>query len=613
MNKLLTISSNYSTLNCSKSIIRFRIARGKDNFILIFNLLLNDCLFLGETMNFENTKIQNCARGVSVIGGQAVFNNVTFFKNSYGIYSEESTVEITNSYLSHNEHAIYVIRSSTLLISFTQLNDNTISSEGAGIYADSGSKVVVNDCSFFRNRALGGAAVRSDNCSLSFSSCVFEDNVATSGGGVMQFLTRAKVNFYNCNFTNNTANSGGVFSLNASSLTICNSSFVNNHASKNGGVFHSLNLDNSLNISHSSFQFNTAEYGGVIYGDNCNFQLNSSSFSNNHVSASGGVICSENSNIELYSSSFSNNYANYYGGVAKIYLSKASSYSSQYLYNSARAGGSIYSENSIVQLYSSNFVSNSAEYGAAVADSEGSTLVENCTFEFNTGVDICYFFVSSSIHILDSRFYNNSGRACCFLGTSSVMVTDSSFHGGIMSEESGGGMYLFQVTNFISSNCIFSDNEATYDGGAWYSEGSSSKWTNVTVERCISSTGAIYMVDSSTSEIDKSRISNNNEGGVMVNGSNLIVTDSIITNNRYDSSDGGGIFATFGAKVTMKQIECSFNAARNYGGCVYVDDGSSLVTQNCAIISNAAENGGGIYVGEYSTGILTNFKYSDFF
>lgn len=342
-----------------------------------------------------------------------------------------------------------------------------------------------------------------------------------------------------------------MFYVDAAFVTISNSSFIYNNATADGGVFN-LKTTSSLNISSSTFQFNTADRGGAIYGSNSNILVHSSSFTSNSALHDGGAIYTEIS--------------------------------------------------SSVQLHSSIFSSNSGDDGAALlVRGNIPSLTSNCTFKFNIGPTII-FVESSSIRVFNSKFLNNSGTDCQFTRGSS-MVSDSSFHGGISPYY--GAIALYEVQNFISSNLIFYGNQAKKYGGAFYSFKSSSKWTNITVDKCRGPYGAIYIGDS-TSEIDNSRISNNYQGGlVVVDYSVLLVTHSAIINNSYMSPNGGGIFASSGANITMKEVNCSLNTAKDYGGCIYLTGmNSSFASHNCNIGSYSAPDGGGIHIRTYVTGIL---------
>lgn len=533
------------------------------------------------TVKFECTTFQNCDYAVFVLGGQAVFDDVLFLQNAYPIYAvDASHVKITNSYIWYSTRAIQLYKNSTLYISDTQINDNTENGDsGAGIFAVQGASVVAENCKFARNKALRGSAVYSDWSSISFTSCRFENNSALDKAGVMELMVGTIAFFKNCSFINNNApNYGGVFLMNlTTSITISNSSFVDNKVAGLGGVFHLINV-NSLNISSSIFQFSNA--------------------------TTGSVISSRYSTYKIYSSSFNNNTA-IFGGVAYNFFSVAFSYSSQYFLNSAEnSGGAFYSHNSSrVQLYSSTFSSNSAPQGASLMEyTTGFTsLVANCTFEFNIGPAIYEYY--STINIIESKFNKNNGGSCYLVGSPSVVISDSSFSGGKSSY--GSAVYLNGVPNFICFNSIFSDNQADVAGGTIYSIYSASKWTNITVVQSRSLYAAISISVSSTCEIDKSKINNNYEGGVMVDSASLLITDSTINNNIYSTTNGGGIKLGTSATVTLKQVRCTSNNARYYGGCVYVAGvTASLLLENCFIGNNSAASGGGIFIENYGTGIL---------
>lgn len=152
-------------------------------------------------VKFENMTIQNCVYTVSLVVplSQAIFNNITFFQNSYCIWAIESlSIIITDSYISHSKTAIH-LDGSILHISSSQINDGE-----TAIYAYGNSSVMAENCSFLRNTAESGASVYYYTSSLFFNSCCFECNVALDFGGVMALMQGTTGDFHNCNFTNNT-------------------------------------------------------------------------------------------------------------------------------------------------------------------------------------------------------------------------------------------------------------------------------------------------------------------------------------------------------------------------------------------------------------------------
>ncbi|MGE3109001.1 MAG: right-handed parallel beta-helix repeat-containing protein [Phycisphaerales bacterium] len=62
-----------------------------------------------------------------------------------------------------------------------------------------------DSCTFYRNRANGGAAVSANQSTTRFRDCVFEENVAMSDGGAAYAYYRCGLDFVRCRFTRNAA------------------------------------------------------------------------------------------------------------------------------------------------------------------------------------------------------------------------------------------------------------------------------------------------------------------------------------------------------------------------------------------------------------------------
>ena len=130
--------------------------------------------------------------------------------------------------------------------------------------------------------------------------------------------------------------------------------------------------------------------------------------------------------------------------------------------------------------------------------------------------------------------------------------------------------------------------------------------------------------------IDHCVISNNADGGISILGDNVVIRDSMITDNKgrgmfigYSDNatitkntvtgngnmlkgHGGGIYASGagGATAAITDNILTGNAAI-YGGGIYVKYGTIAINNN-VLTKNAAEGGGGIYVADSATVTISN-------
>ena len=127
------------------------------------------------------------------------------------------------------------------------------------------------DSTFFFNEASGTNATGSGvgcvgNTTLSITNCIFNNNVAETVGGVLD--------------------------LSFSSITIEHSSFSQNSADENGGVFHGQNYSTNFTIAHTLMDHNSAGNGGVFYvrRSNSNINITDSKLIGNSAGNQGGIM-----------------------------------------------------------------------------------------------------------------------------------------------------------------------------------------------------------------------------------------------------------------------------------------------------------------------------------
>ena len=206
--------------------------------------------------------------------------NVTNEQGGGAIFTSISSLSIENSLFSGNE-AQY----------------------GGAIFADVNSSIVIKNCTFHENRAVGIA--------------IKEDAKAQNSSGGAIFVSDSRVKIYNSLFTNNSITAhpechgrGGVLFARQSEIAIGDCDFAGNKMIVEniyGGVIYATK-STSLLISNCNFSENTAHVTGVLQlqgssvtVDQCNFN------SNIGLKLAGVISITEKSYTEFGNSSFSNN------------------------------------------------------------------------------------------------------------------------------------------------------------------------------------------------------------------------------------------------------------------------------------------------------------------
>ena len=273
---------------------------------------------------------------------------------------------------------MYVLGDHTL-ISVHQSNfaNNSVVERGTvgGALKVSGqnSSITILQSSFINNRASqlqggeGGALnTNGHNTRILFTESIFANNSAFACAVLNAEGSDLNVAFTGSVFTYNKvseistqsdadiqANSGGVACVNSASLSITNSSFRNNAASRHAGV---LNVEGStVSIKGSNFHNNQAGHdGGVIFTrvSPITLSVTQSSFTNNWAGVNGGVmnVVRSGSRLDINDSNFSFNEASQRGGTLAIAGSELNINQTTVYNNMAALGGVISACNSVVTV-----------------------------------------------------------------------------------------------------------------------------------------------------------------------------------------------------------------------------------------------------------------------
>ena len=213
--------------------------------------------------------------GVAAFGASPTIIDCTIESNSAvygaGMHCEDSAPRIANCLLLDNW--------------CTTDADGWSGGGGVNMY---GASPLIEDCTFSQNFTPGtGGAVKESNCYLQITRCKFNDNEATSGGGM--HLWGGGGDIASCEFTDNLANWGGGISANDCLPTVKNCLFSLNAASYQGGGMY---IDNEAQtfIDNCTFAFNSAgQLGGAIICINDS----TTTIENSILWANGGEIDSD--------------------------------------------------------------------------------------------------------------------------------------------------------------------------------------------------------------------------------------------------------------------------------------------------------------------------------
>ncbi len=287
------------------------------------NSVYTDCLFSGNVSDTKGGGLYNHSSAKPTFNGCTFLDNFAEFGG--GLYNQTgSHLEFTNCQFTSNVAGQYgggVWGYSNPLFftdcSFT--GNSTIAAYGGGLYF-AGNNSILTRCTFSDNTSLQGAGLYLSFGTVTFESCTFIRNHATSsghaGGGIF-CSTNTNPILRDCLFSQNTAingTGGGMYVFNDSVPILTRCTFVGNHARVAGGFY--------------------SASGGIAYLTNCKFIANSANascggayfyldtstlvncvFNGNSAVNSGGAIISAYSDTSIINCTMVNNSAGRGGGL----------------------------------------------------------------------------------------------------------------------------------------------------------------------------------------------------------------------------------------------------------------------------------------------------------
>lgn len=266
--------------------------------------------------------------------------------------------------------------------------------------------------------------------------------------------------------------------------------------------------------------------------------------------------------------------------------------------NAARSGGSILlfgSNTDFSTVTNCQFVNNYTNNQAAgiLAESTANVLVTNCTFENNTTVRGCvYPLFSDGFEVRDCVFDNNTNEE----GTSS-------------------GIFAWQPTNLIISNCSFSNNLAASSTCIYIDQrdlASDDPNAFIRIEDCTFEenenpggfSAGLYFWQPKKLEIVRSDFLNNlaaNAAGIYLDQRevepdvNSVLIDECLFQGNETTDYGGSAIYFWNTNYTITNTDFIGNEAPNTGAAIYMggteDDG---VITNCTFTGNSSSFAGAV-------------------
>ncbi|CAI5993403.1 unnamed protein product [Closterium sp. NIES-65] len=487
-----------------------------------------------------------------------------------------TSVNVTKCVTDYEGGGAWVFTVTQATLTKCSFSDSYATYLGGGISA-TGGVLLISDSTFARNvmdyvsSAPSGAGLSLSATSAKVERTVFEDNVGIMmgdaatvdgyGGGVYVGQdgesTVTTQEFISCTFSRNLAKGGGGFYQYGGVAKFTDTVFRDNGGGELGGAMLALV---TAEVQSCTFERNSVSgSGGAIYSEGTGYlRIMGSTFTANSVHLKDGgalYVIAADSNVTVQGSTFRGNRA-----------------------NSSR-GAAIFSGGSLLQVDDSLFEENWSYLKGGAVTVEGSRGAEattlgrfsNTTFTRNTspvggGAFLCS--LNCTADLTNCTFSeNNSTAAGALLAqeTSSLTFRSSSCQGNA-ADAAGGCLLVTDFATITADGSKFRENRAGSGGGVGKVSGSGRLvMTWCEVEANESPTGGALWVEME---------------GVVED------TRSSFTGNKA-SFEGGAVFATHSATVTLLSSQFGSNSALRGGGMV-LDTDATLTSTSSSFLNNSA-------------------------
>ena len=255
-----------------------------------------DASWCNSVIEFGNDpkKIKSVLKNLSITGGRAWFGGgIRYYGEDLNYSLKISDCTVSKNYGQYGGGMM--IQGGIVTLTDGTVIGNNSSSNGGGIYANTGTTVTLNGATISNNTTTSGGAgiyisgdgsnIGSTNFIINGNTTISENSAGSDGGGILIENAKLSVDGDNNVIKNNSSNGagGGLYSLN-SNITMKKSEISNNATfnNGNGGGFYST--DSTVNLTDCNFTSNNSDKnGGGLYItgsstltlENCTFSKNS--------------------------------------------------------------------------------------------------------------------------------------------------------------------------------------------------------------------------------------------------------------------------------------------------------------------------------------------------
>jgi predicted outer membrane repeat protein len=275
-------------------------------------------------------------------------------------------------------------------------------------------------------------------------------------------------------------------------------------------------------------------------------------------------------------------------------------------------GGGAYSRSQVGgRVTDSVFTANTANNGAGMYNSDGSiSAISNCTFTSNLAL-----LGGGGVY---AHFASPTVTNCSFnLNRAAESINEGGGGGG----GSGGAGFWATGGNPTVSNCTFTDNIASFGGGAYFNENSTG-----TVQSCTftnnraNEAGGLYALGSPVTVRQCTFTNNLASGGTFPVGggfssyfSDSIIDGCLFTGNRAYLG-GGGIYCEGSAPQVLNSVflaNSTIGHEEGWGGGILNGFHTAAIELNLLLVGNTGDRAGGIANAIFSNSLIANCTLSE--
>ena len=478
-----------------------------------------------------------------------------------------------------------------------------------------------------------GGLLLAEHSVLKLVNATFSSGVAQCAGAI--YSNSSNLYIHDTLFANNSALSsysvskscgGAIASVHAVNMSITGSRFVSNNGYSGGAV--SASFLHSILITNSVFSKNSAiDNGGSMSFLSCtNVFISSISCSQSSVSSVGFSALEKSATtytsfgVDTNSCSFNGGGCLFTSGCNHVTVSISTITSS---FSSSNAAAIHSAGDKTFHLVSSNIFANSAqgEAGALMCSGGSVVLAQNNVWTSNTAGGLggaISLTTNCSLSIVNDRFVSNSVSHSVPLSSGGTFYCYNAHlsinNSAVLLSSASDSSILNAFNCFVSIASSTMEDSSSLSNGLYAGFGSSLHVSNTTFYNmsAFQTASTITCIKTVACFIQHCTFRSNKAlalGNIFIENSLAVFSNCNFQSN-YVRGDGGAIYTTALARVTISYCTFRNNSVDGAGGAIYAEMSSTLTFLHCSLSDNRALSGGAIYVSHKSsiTGLNVTFQ-----